>query len=303
MDSIHLSATHASLLWEHGGVAVWWLALCSIAALNIAAWVVTARTVKGRRAGMSTDAYSACRMQLILSAAYVFGCAFRSSHPVFDVPRLVLFNSWLSSIMVGRSVATIAELCFAAQWALLLRETGRAMDSLVTQAAARLLVPLIVIAEVCSWYSVLTTSNLGHVAEESLWALSTMLFVASMIAVVPRCSASRRPIFLLWCLAGAAYVAYLLLVDVPMYWHRWITDEASGRTYLTLAQGVLDMSERRVVDLRWQDWKSEIAWMTLYFSVAVWISISLIHAALRGAKRHPSRGLHRPIPGPAGFSA
>jgi hypothetical protein len=276
---------HSALIWKNGGVATWWLALCAIATLNVLAWLLTAAVLKRRRAGMTTDAYSACRLQLMLSAAYVFGCAFRSSHPVFDVPRRVLFNSWLSSVMVGRSVATIAELCFVAQWALMLRETGRIMDSLVTQTASRLLLPLIAIAEVCSWYSVLTTSNLGHVVEESLWALSTMLFVASMIAVVPRCSASRRPLFLSWCVAGAGYVIYLLLVDVPMYWHRWITDEAAGRQYLSFAQGLLDVSERRVVDFRWQDWKTEIAWMTLYFSVAVWISISLIYAALRGAQR------------------
>ena len=292
----------SAIVLQHGSVSTWWLILCAIASVNIVAWVCTARMVKRRRAGMSTDAYAACRMQLILSAAYVFGCAFRSWHPVFDVPRLVLLNSWLSSVIVGRSVATVAELCFVAQWALMLRETGRAMDSLVTQTASRLLLPLIVIAEVCSWYSVLTTSNLGHVAEESLWALSTMLFVASMIAVVPRCSASRRPIFRVWCVGGAAYVLYLLLVDVPMYWHRWIADEAHGRTYLTFAQGVVDVSERRVVDFRWQDWKTEIAWMTLYFSVAVWISISLIHAALRGAQRYPPLK-RRAIQRPASFSA
>jgi len=288
---------------EWGGVSTWWWALCLIAALNIAAWAVTARMLKRRRAGMSTDSYVACRLQLILSAAYVFGCAFRSWHPVFDVPRLVLVNSWLSSVLVGRSVATIAELCFAAQWALMLRETGRAMDSLVTQAASRLLLPLIAIAEVCSWYSVLTTSNLGHVAEESLWALSTMLFVASMIAVVPRCASAHRPLYLVWCVAGAAYVSYLLLVDVPMYWDRWIIDEANGREYLTFTQGVLDVSHRRVVDFRWQDWKSEIAWMTLYFSVAVWISIALIHAALRGAQRQRESAARRSIGGQARFNA
>jgi hypothetical protein len=293
-----------ALIWNNGSVSTWWLVLCSIATLNILAWLLTAAVLKRRRGAMSTDSYSACRLQLMLSAAYVFGCAFRSSHPVFDVPRLVLFNSWLSSVMVGRSVATIAELCFAAQWALIMRETGRIMDSLVTQTASRLLLPLIVIAEVCSWYSVLTTSNLGHVVEESLWALSTTLFVASMIAVVPRCSASRRPLFLVWCIAGAGYGLYLMLVDVPMYWHRWITDEAAGRHYLTFAQGVLDVSERRVVDFRWQDWKTEIAWMTLYFSVAVWISISLIHSALRGAqRRREASEPRRVMGGPAGFSA
>jgi hypothetical protein len=39
------------------------------------------------------------------------------------------------------------------------------------------------------------------------------------------------------------------------------------------------------VSHRWQDWKSEVAWMSLYFSVAVWISISLVHVSVREAKR------------------
>ena len=67
--------------------------------------------------------------------------------------------------MVGRSVATVAELCFVAQWALLLREVSQATGSAFGLSVAPD-VPLIVIAETCSWYSVLTTSNLGHVVEE-----------------------------------------------------------------------------------------------------------------------------------------
>src|SRR6186713_3195989 len=69
------------------------------------------------RGSMSPEAYSARRLQLLVSAGYVFGCAFRSFLPVFDVPRVTLVDSWLSSAMVGRSVATVAELCFAIQWA------------------------------------------------------------------------------------------------------------------------------------------------------------------------------------------
>jgi hypothetical protein len=38
-----------------------------------------------------------------------------------------------------------------------------------------------------------------------------------MIAVVPRCSRGQRPRYIVWCVAGAAYVLYLILVDVPMY--------------------------------------------------------------------------------------
>jgi len=63
-----------------------------------------------------------------------------------------------------------------------------------------------------------------------------------------------------------------------MYWSRWVADEASGRVYLSITQGVLDASRRWVVSHRWEDWKNEVAWMSLYFSVAVWLSIALVHA-------------------------
>ncbi len=43
---------------------------------------------------------------LLLCAAYVFGCAFRSVLPRADVQRICLFDTWLSSVVVGRSVAT-----------------------------------------------------------------------------------------------------------------------------------------------------------------------------------------------------
>jgi hypothetical protein len=72
----------------------------------------------------------------------------------------------------------------------------------------------------------------------------------------------------------------MFLVDVPMYWSRWIADEVSGRHFMSVAQGAHDASVRWVVSHRWQDWKSEVVWMSLYFSVAVWISIALVHAPI-----------------------
>jgi hypothetical protein len=47
---------------------------------------------------------------------------------------------------------------------------------------------------------------------------------------------------------------------------------------MTLVEGLLDVSRRHVVSHSWGAWKNEVAWMSLYFSVAVWISISFIHA-------------------------
>jgi len=265
-------------------VFLWWFFLCAVAALNIAAWSLSAATLRRRQPALSADEYASRRLQLLLSAGYVFGCAFRSALPVYDVPRVVLFDSWLSSVIVGRSVATFAELCFAAQWALLLRDISRATGSGVGRVTAKVTVPLIAVAEMCSWYSVLTTSNLGHVLEESIWAVSAGLMVMSLLWIWRRCSPSVRPLLAAWCAAGIAYVAFMFLVDVPMYWARWLADEASGRHYLSLTQGLLDVSGRWVVSHRWQDWQHEIAWMSLYFSVAVWLSIALVHAPALGRR-------------------
>jgi hypothetical protein len=80
------------------------------------------------------------------------------------------------------------------------------------------------------------------------------------------------------------YAAYMFLIDVPRYWSRWMADEAIGRHYLSITQGLHDVSTRWLVSYRWDDWKGEVTWMSLYFSVGVWLSIALIHAPAFGAR-------------------
>jgi len=268
----------------------WWTFLCVVAAINVTAWSVSAVMLYRRQALLTPDAFRLLRLQLILSAGYVAGCAFRSVVPVYDVPRIVMLDSWMSSVFVGRSVATVAELCFVAQWAVLLNAISRTSGSALGRAVAMMLVPSIAIAEVCSWYSVLTTSNIGHVIEESIWGCCAALVVASLVVILPRCTGALRRLLNICCVAGIAYVAYMFLVDVPMYWTRWIADEAHGRQYLSIGQGLIDVSSRWRVSHRWEDWQHEVAWMSLYFSVAVWLSIALVHAPVSLTRRLTSRG-------------
>jgi diacylglycerol kinase len=257
---------------------IWWWGLCGVAVFNLVAWGWSARALSRRQAsGEADEAWGLARAQLLLSAVYVLGCGYRSAFPVFDVPRLAMVDSWLSSVIVGRSVATLAELAFAAQWALLLRGVGQVTGSLLAVRVSRCIVPLIVVAEMCSWYAVLTTSNLGHVVEESLWALSAALLVASLVFVWPRCRPSARPAIALASVFGLGYFAYMVGVDVPMYWARWVADLEQGRPYLSLAQGLNDASSRWIVSHSWHDWHSEVIWMSVYFSVGVWFSIALMH--------------------------
>ena len=259
----------------------WWhRLLAATAVLNLILWSGAAAAVVA--AGMPSDVAmdAACRLQLLLSAGYVLGCAFRSVLPVYDIPRIVLVDSRWSSVFVGRSIATIAELCFAAQWALILHRISVLSGSPFGQGAAQAIVPLIVIAELCSWYAVLTTAQRGHVLENSLWGLSAALVIANMVAIGPHRLIALYPPMIVWCFGGVAYVLFMFLSDVPMYWSRWRADQVSGRRYLSVTQGLSDVWRRRVVSARWEDWHTEILWMTLYFTLGVWSSISLVYACL-----------------------
>jgi hypothetical protein len=60
-----------------------------------------------------------------------------------------------------------------------------------------------------------------------------------------------------------------------MYFGRWESDIASGKELLGIVSGLRDASTRWVVTHDLVPWKDEMAWMALYFSVAVWSSLGL----------------------------
>jgi hypothetical protein len=258
-------------------VAWWHTSLRAIAVLNIILWSLSAVAVTRKHALIPVEADAACYLQLLLSAVYVAGCAFRSVLPVIDIPRLVLVDSRLSSVLVGRSVATVAELCFAAQWALILHRTALVSGSPFVQAVSLAVVPLIMLAEGCSWYAVLTTEQRAHALENSLWGVSAALAVAGMWVIGPHRLAALYPAVIA---GGAAYVAFIFIYDVPMYWSRWLVDQANGRKYLSIAEGMVDVCRRWTVSYRWEDWRNEVLWMSLYFTFGVWSSIWLVYASL-----------------------
>ena len=258
-------------------VEFWWNSLCIIATFNIAMWCWSAYAIAGRRGELRPRTWLIRRTQLLLSGVYVFGCAFRSYFPVYDIPRLTLSQSWIANVLVGRSVATAAELCFAAQWVLLMRELHARTGSRIARTTARVVLPMIVVAEFCSWYSVLTTANIGHVLEESLWGVSAALLTAALISSLPRIHVRFRLLCYAFVMTAGAYALYMFVVDVPMYWTRWLAQQAQQHNYFTITQGIMDAAQRRVVSHNWHVWQSEVVWMSVYFSVAVWLSIILAH--------------------------
>jgi hypothetical protein len=213
--------------------------------------------------------------QHVRHRAYVFGCAFRSFLPRADVQRICLFDTWLSSVVVGRSVATVAEVSFAAQWAIILHQLGTMTGADTTLNAAWVIVPLILIAECFSWYAVLTTHYLGNAIENSIWAVAFFLVGIGLCRLLPEFDGPVRVVLAVAISGIAGYLAFLMTIDVPMYLSRWRAHVADGRKLLRLLEGLRDVSTRWVVTHDLAEWKDEIAWMSLYFSAAVWASLAL----------------------------
>jgi hypothetical protein len=182
-------------------------------------------------------------------------------------------------VMIGRSVATVAELAFMAQWALLLGESSSSGQRDVARIVSRILVPIIAVAELCSWYAVLSTNYLGNAIEQSIWTFASALVVIGL--VVRERGTRQRFVGIASALIGA-YILFMSMVDVPMYIHRWRADEQARRPYLSFIQGVNDASFRRVVTRDWEPWHEEVPWMSLYFSTGVWVSLWLVRAAPAG---------------------
>ncbi|MDX2010979.1 MAG: hypothetical protein SFW67_12340 [Myxococcaceae bacterium] len=265
-------------------VTAWWAALCGAAVLNVGLWLFSAKRFQAK--ALADPSYArARRWHLWLSAIYVLVCGFRGIFPRADVQRICLVDGWISSVALGRSVATVAELACVVQWSLLAHEYGRATKDPVVVGIGKAIVPLIVFAECCSWYSVLTTNYVGNSIEESSWTLMAgMLGVAMVRLQRSEARVELTPHLTTGLVGVVAYITFMLLVDVRMYVTRLIADTASSARYLTLAEGWRDINERWVVTHAWADWAPEIAWMTLYFTGAVWVMVSLTHAPrLRGS--------------------
>ena len=239
----------------------WWMALCAAAFLNAALWSLSAW-------GLAPDpeVETTRRALLWLSAVYVAGCAFRSVLPMLDVPRYCLHDTVVSRIVVGRSVATVAELAFVLQWALLMHEAG-------AMRAAWAVVAMIVVAEILSWLAVVTRNDLFHAAENALWALAAALAAAFLASRWSHAGDLGRNVILVAIGCAAMYIVFMVAYVVPMYLRRW----QPGGAYLSLDEGLRQVLKRCTVEREWGQWRQDAAWLTPYFTVCVWMSIVLAY--------------------------
>jgi len=276
---------------------VWWSILCAATVLNVGLWILSARTIGRAGARIASPDHALRRRLLSLSAVYVLGCGFRSFLPMSDIPRLCLLDTWISRIFVGRSVATVAELCFVAQWALLLSHAATSTGDRFAMLVARVLVPLILIAEGCSWAAVLTTNYLLHAVENSLWTLGAALALTAIALLRSSLDDGGKRFAAGAIVCSAVYISYMAGADVPMWVARWQTESGGVHAGISVVEGLRTALQRCVVAREWAAWRDDVPWLSLYFTVAVWISIALAHVPPLRAAARPQRGRERaPVP-------
>jgi len=275
-----------SLAWQRG--------LTAVACANLLAWVALWFRSGGFRGRPWEEPLSLAwwsRSSLwgriwgfrrTLALVYVVACGVRSVWPRHDADRVCFWDSPLSPPLVGRSLAFVAELCFAA---LVCVAVVRVMGTAAAHRVAAVVLAANVIAQLCCSYSVITQDNRGHVIEESIWTLSAVLIVALCASHVLDPTAptlSRSPAaaaFLRTALvAGSVYVAFMVYVDVPMYINRVLADAARGKAFAGLMEGLRETATCVRITTSDAYWTVEMPWMSLYFSIAVWAALWLASA-------------------------
>ena len=146
---------------------------------------------------------------------------------------------------------------------------------------SQLIVPLIIIAECFSWFAVITTNYLGNTIEESLWTISYALIFVAMIRLWPKFKGAFKYVLGISIFGNFAYIIFMIFVDVHMYYTRLLADLASHKEHLSLIEGLVALNTKWVVTHEINEWRTEIPWMSLYFSLAVLVSIGLCYLPLK----------------------
>lgn len=162
-----------------------------------------------------------------------------------------------------------------AQWAIVLYQLARLTRSDTARNIAIAIVPMILVAECCSWYAVITTSYLGNAIDNSIWAVTFLLITVALLRLLNDFRGVAQFAIGTAAIGIAGYLAFLVTIDVPMYLGRWQADVMNGKELLGLLSGLHDLSTRWAVTHDPAQWQDEIAWMSLYFSIAVWSSLAL----------------------------
>lgn len=276
----------------------WWYTMLGITVLNLVLLIAT--STKQKKLAYSDELVNPPLPQrertLVRAGALVFTlvCGYRSVLPRIDVPRVCWFNVPLNWIVFGRAAATIAEVMWAMQMALVMRRlaislgpggVGSLGQLAVGRAcrAAKMVVGMACLAECFSWTNLITGDNVFAVVEQGLWSL---LFLTVGVGMSLLSRHVRQKAFLVFGVLAIAMGVEQGYEAYGMYLVRFIADQKHHKAYNGFVEGIKRLASCSLPISHTSDtWFSDATWMTGYFSVGVWTSIWLSIAPFP-AQRH-----------------
>ena len=198
--------------------------------------------------------------------------AFRCTFPCRYKGNVVLRDTWLSSILLTRTLATVAEVSWIYQLAWL----GFALNpaSVLMFCLAVGMMACVVLAQGCVWIAVLSNTHGLMYWEELGWAAIFMLnTLINAVVVSPPPGSLDGPRRVSWCF-GCVYLPYQLLLHIPkLYADRFVECTSTG-TARASCPVVSWQSARRAACFRapttdWQRWGGFVGaiWMVCYWGL------------------------------------
>ena len=214
--------------------------------------------------------------------------AFRCTFPCRYKGNVVLRDTWLSSIILTRTLATIAEVSWIYQLAWLGLALSPASWEIFFLAVGMMV--SVVLAQGCVWIAVLSNTNSLMYWEELGWAAIFVLNTLINVVVVSPPASLDGPRLVSLCF-GCVYLPYQLLLHVPkLYADRRVEKHASrSSASIGVGTGVCPVvswqSARRATYFRapttdWQRWGGFVGavWMVCYWGLLPLWHIYLVNA-------------------------
>ena len=254
-------------------VIYWWLFLSIISIINIS--FITNYLVTNK-----LNSYQ--KNITILALIYTFICGLRSFYPKNDLMQNCLFNSFLSTPIFGRTIATIAEMTLIYFFVLIFRQilNDFNFEKLVFfNNNLNYLIFIIAIAQIFCWIGCITKNSLYNSIEESLWLVTFCILLFCAICIkndLPNNGKGEMTKRMLSILIPSfiIYILFLFFIDIPMYYKNWKVskDKISSDNFYN---NMINFSKCNTINWSYDLWKEEIPWQTGYFTLAVWSTIYL----------------------------
>ena len=183
-----------------------------------------------------------------LAFFYIFTNAYRSTFLVVHSTNTCIFT--ICSPFIERTLSTIAEIAFTHQIINYFKLTDNFNLCMISN---------IYMAEIYCWLGIITGESKYHVMEETIWCCNAV-FLFLWINYINKDLIIPKKILINNILI--IYIAYMCIYDIPYYIHR----EDVNKKQLFFCE---------ILSSNIDDYKSSLIWMTGYFTVGSWISLSL----------------------------